>query len=484
MLRRNLGPLQVQLISVGGIVGSSYFLGAGSIIAMSGPLSIIAFALGGLIAWFVAMAVGELCVAMPREGNFVSHSRELLGKPWAAGVGWSYWFNWSAYIPSEMIAGGLLLNQFYPKIPVIHWAIAFAILITLINLINIKHFGRIESALSLLKLGAIGLFTGVALLIWGGFAGNVSILKETQKLTPTLSTLKPQDLLSLILVMVLVLVNYQGTEIIALSSAETENPEKNIPIAARNVAIRTLMIFVFPLIMLLLIFPWTRARGDHSIFVEALSLHQFDTLSLIFQGIIITAAISCANSGLYGAVRSLYGLGKEGLAPRWVTHTNSSGVPYKATLMTIAMCWAFLPLYTLFEGTRFYTWLLSLSGFTGALCWISITLCQILFRKSLKSSPPSPLLKSSSSLSADSMQADLKSSYFMPGFPYLSFLSLILQIMCLSFLAVHSQFRSSFLLGIPAFLLPALIIYIRDRLIRKPLFSKEEVQYHPILTDQ
>ena len=461
MLRRNLGPLQVQLISVGGIVGSSYFLGAGSIIAISGPVALVAFIIGGLIAWLVAMAVGELCVAMPREGNFVSHSRELLGKPWAAGVGWSYWFNWSAYIPSEMIAGGLLLHQFYPKIPVIHWAVLFALLITVINLLNIKHFGRIESALSVLKLGAIGVFTGVAFLIWSGFSGNSEILKENLNLTQTLGALDPKQFLSLILVMVLVLVNYQGTEIIALSSAETQDPEKNIPIAARNVAVRTLIIFVLPLLMLLLIFPWTRARGDHSIFVEALSLHHFDKLALVFQGIIITAALSCANSGLYGAVRSLYGLGKEGLAPSWVTHTNSSGVPYKATLMTIAMCWAFLPLYTLFEGTRFYTWLLSLSGFTGALCWISITLCQILFRKRLNASPP------------QGASSQTQPSYLMPGFPYLSFLSLILQVICLSFLAVHSQFRSSLILGLPAFLIPALIVHMRNRSSFSHLLSQQ-----------
>jgi amino acid transporter, AAT family len=466
MLRRNLGPIQVQLISVGGIVGSSYFLGAGSIIAMSGPVAILAFTLGGIIAWLVAMAVGELCVGMPREGNFVSHSRELLGRPWAAGVGWSYWFNWSAYIPSEMIAGGLILNQFYPKIPVIHWAIVFAVLITFINLLNIKHFGMIESGLSILKLGAIGVFTGVALMIWQGHAGNQEVVKESMQLTQTLGSLNPQHLTSLILVMVLVLVNYQGTEIIALSSAETQNPEKNIPIAARNVAIRTLMIFVLPLIMLLLIFPWNKARVDHSIFVEALSLHRFDSLALIFQAIIITAALSCANSGLYGAVRSLYGLGKEGLAPRWVTHVNSSGVPYKATLMTIAMCWAFLPLYTFFEGSRFYTWLLSLSGFTGALCWISITMCQILFRKKL--------------ISQKTPQA--QPPYLMPGFPYLSFLALILQVLCLSFLGMHAQFRSSFILGIPAFLLPALFIYLKDQMRKQqtPLKPGEtQVPVHP-----
>ena len=463
MLRRNLGPIQVQLISVGGIVGSSYFLGAGSIIATSGPMAILAFTLGGIIAWLVAMAVGELCVGMPREGNFVSHSRELLGRPWASGVGWSYWFNWSAYIPSEMIAGGLILNQFYPSIPVIHWAIGFAVIITITNLMNIKHFGQIESALSILKLGAIGVFTGVALTIWLGLTGNHHVIQETQSLAQILKDIHPEQITSLILVMVLVLVNYQGTEIIALSSAETQDPEKNIPIAARNVAVRTILIFVLPLIMLMLIFPWTKATVDRSIFVEALSLHHFNSLALIFQMIIITAALSCANSGLYGAVRSLYGLGKEGLAPRWVTEVNSAGVPYKATLMTIVMCWAFLPLYTLFEGTRFYTWLLSLSGFTGALCWISITICQILFRRRLST--------------GKSPQA--QSPYLMPGFPYLSFLSLILQILCLSFIGFNSQLRSSFILGIPAFALPALFIYVRDQIQKtSPILSPQEVN-HP-----
>src|SRR6476619_4765530 len=133
-LRRSLGPIQIQLISLGGIIGSAYFLGAGSILADNGPTAIVAFMLGGIIAWFVAMSMGELCVGMAREGSFVSQSRELMGRPWAAGVGWSYWFNWCAYIPSEMVAGGIILHQFFPHVPVLTSATLFAVFITLINM--------------------------------------------------------------------------------------------------------------------------------------------------------------------------------------------------------------------------------------------------------------------------------------------------------------------------------------------------------------
>jgi AAT family amino acid transporter len=151
----------------------------------------------------------------------------------------------------------------------------------------------------------------------------------------------------------------------------------------------------------------------------------------------VTAALSCANSGMYGAARSLYGLAREGLAPAWLGDTSSRGIPLGATILTVAASFAFLPFYRLFEGTTFYTWLLSVSGFTGALCWISISICQLMLRKRVSAS---------------------RLTYTMPGYPWLSWTSIGLQLLCLACLALHPTLRSALVLGVPAFAIPALLV--------------------------
>ncbi|MEO5970509.1 MAG: amino acid permease [Bdellovibrionia bacterium] len=455
MLRKNLGPIQIQLISLGGIIGSGYFLGVGPILKQNGASTLLAFLLGGLIVWLVSMAMSELCVGMKREGSFVSQSRELLGRPWAAGVGWSYWFNWCAYIPSEMLAGGMILHEFYPNTSVITWAALFAMIITAVNLLNVKYFGHVESGLSLLKISAMGVFTAIGGLIWLGVIGQEPtpalltpfIGPLPQSALANVEPILPGGAFAFLITMVLVLVNFQGTELIALSAAESKNPEKDIPRATRNVALRIVLLYMLPITVLILIFPLQEATADHSAFAAALSRYGFSNWALVLQWVIITAALSCSNSGLYGAVRSLYGLGKEGLAPPWVSKVNAEGVPAYATWMTIGVCWAFLPLYYFFENSTFYTWLLSVSGFTGALCWISITFCQIQMRKKMKQE----------GVSVKTL------AYWMPGFPYLSWLSLGLQLMCLVFLAFHPTLRSSLILGIPAFAVPAIFCWAKDR---------------------
>lgn len=450
LLHRALGPIQIQLISLGGIIGSAYFLGVGTILRQNGATTVLAFLLGGVIVWLVAMAMGELSAGMAREGSFVSQARELVGRPWAAGVGWSYWFNWCAYIPSEMLAGGMILHRIFPEIAVITWATLFAAIITAVNLLNVRHFGNVESWFAILKIGAMALFSLFALMVWMGWVGHAPDLGQftwASQETPLLPDALPGGAFAFLISMVLVLVNFQGTELIALSAAETKNPIQNIPRATRNVAFRTVALYVIPITLLILIYPLNEATSEHSAFAEALSRYGFSRFAVVFQWVIITAALSCANSGLYGAVRSLYGLGREKLAPAWVTKVNSQGVPAAATWLTIGICWAFLLLYFFFENSMFYTWLLSLSGFTGAICWISITWCQILLRKKLRQEG-----KSYSSL-----------PYLMPGFPFLSWLSLFLQVLCLGLVGLHPLLRTSLILGIPAFALPAGWIWLRDR---------------------
>ena len=460
-LRRGLNAVHVQLISLGGIIGSCYFLGIGYTVAEVGPGTVLSLLLGGVIVWLVANGMGELCVAMPRSGSFVSFAREMVGRPWAAGVGWSYWFNWCAYVPSEMIAGGIVMHRFFPSVPVIWWAIAFGAVITFINLSNVKNFGNIESGLALIKIVAIIMFSVVGVLIWLGVTGHLGGSEAQPHRFLGLSILTggkglagifPSGIGAALLTMVMILVNYQGTEIVAISAAETKNPEKNIPVAIRNVAYRIVAIYVIPVIILVSILPYKDAGLSDSVFAHALSVYGMRWAGWIFSFVVLTAALSCANSGLYGTIRALYSLSREGLAPAWLSGLNRSGVPARATIVTIAVCWAFIPFFIFFQKSSFYTWLLSVSGFAGAVCWISISWCQLRFRRRI--------------MARGYSAKDLV--YSAPAFPYLSHFAIWVQIGCLVLVALNTKLRTCLVIGVPAVLIPLLTTAVLVRLGKLP----------------
>ncbi|TPW21606.1 MAG: amino acid transporter, AAT family, partial [Elusimicrobia bacterium] len=233
--------------------------------------------------------------------------------------------------------------------------------------------------------------------------------------------------------MVLVLVNFQGTELIALSAAEAENPRESIKAATRKVAVRIVAIFVIPLLVLVSVFPYAEGSVNQSVFAAALERSGFRLIAALFTFVALSAALSCANSGLYGTVRALYGLGKEGLAPAWVTRLSAAGVPHLATGATILTCWLFLPLYVLFEGTSFYVWLLSVSGFTGAVCWLSISWCRLRFRKE-------------------------RGGNLWPDRA-----AIALQLACLGLIPFNKDLRGCLLIGIPAVLAPMAAVWWRRR---------------------
>jgi AAT family amino acid transporter len=161
-----------NLIAIGGITGSAYFIGSCYLVSQLGPSVILIYALGGLIIWTVMQSFAELLVNVPRQGNSISYSAEFISPTLAVGTGWSYWFNRCAYIPSEAVAGGIIMHVFAPPVPVVIWAIAFLIMITLLNLIHVGGFGWVESSLALVKIAHNIAFCVVAALIVLGLIGT------------------------------------------------------------------------------------------------------------------------------------------------------------------------------------------------------------------------------------------------------------------------------------------------------------------------
>jgi len=479
-LTRGIQPWHVSLIALGGIIGSCYFLGLGlTLHEMGAGAVLISYTLAGITIYGVMQSFKELLVNVPRRGSFVSYTRDFMGDTASAGVGWAFWANWVCYIPSEALAVATFTNAlFFHGQDNTPWhmqtfiigVITLAIL-TLINVYHVKWFGHVESIMAIVKIIAIILFCLAAIGIWlgllnsgtsfsftgedgmvesaviePGFIGTSALLAEEG--VSTFQQLFPGGGMIIIIMMIWTLVNFQGSEIVGLSAAETQNPEVNVPLACKRVAYRIVLIYLVPIFILSLIMPYFVATMDDSVFAQALVGYGFTWGARVFEVVTLIAAFSCANSGFYGTVRSVYGLSSEGLAPKFLSDLNKFNVPQKATITTLVGIWVVFVFSFLIqelgffggeEGNHLYIALIGIAGFTGTLCWVGILWSQVVFRKRLKDR-------------GYNVEKELKvKASFYPG---LIWMSIVIQMLAMILLVFEEGD------GIPIFLLSMDIIII------------------------
>ncbi|HMV43580.1 MAG TPA: amino acid permease [Leptospiraceae bacterium] len=446
-LKRGLESRHLQLIALGGIIGSGYFLGTGYVIEKAGPGSFIAYLLGGLIVLCVMYCLGELAVSSPVSSSFIQYASEYISPSWACGVGWSYWVTWVSYVPSEMIAAGIIMSNFFPIFSPVIWAILFGIFVTLVNIVNVNAFGELEFWFSIIKVLAILLFICLAVLAFLGYSGKQVFVGTSVLLGK--GGLFPKGVWAIFLTMVIILVNFQGSEIIGLAAGESKDPQKTIPIAIRNVTWRIIALYVIPVFLLVCIFPWNEISLDGSVFAEALSHYGFHWASGIFSFVVLTAAISCSSSGLYGCTRALYALSAQGMAPSYFARLSNNNVPKNATFFSLVGCWLGILFYTIM-GEGIYKNLLALSGFSGAIAWISICWSQLKFRRSLEKTPNGV--------------KDLK--FKIPFFPYITHFAIWVQVACLVVMWFNEDLRIAFYIGLPLLVIPIVWYYLRRKRIK------------------
>ena len=469
-LNRGLKDRHIQLIALGGIIGSCFFLGTGEVVGQVGPGAFLAYVLGGVIIFCVTISLGELAVALPISGSFVTYASEFISRSWAAGVGWTYWINWVAYIPAECVAAGIIMHNFVPAVSEWIWAVAFGLLITVINLLNVKFFGEMEFWLALTKIFGLVLFVALALLIWVGLIGNRGSdgFIGFRYITAGGKGLFPLGLFTLLNTMVLLLVNYQGSEIIGLTAGEAKEPAKTIPRAVRNVVVRICTLYIVPVFTLVLIMPWTEAGVSESVFAAALQRYGLGWAGTLFSIVALTAALSCANSGMYGTIRSLWSLSREGMAPKFLTKLNKHAVPGNATIATMVGIWAFLAGSYFFSASAVFVALLSVSGFTGTMCWLSLCWSQINFRRRLRTA----------GYSAQELQ------YRAPGYPWTPILGLVLMVAALVFVGFNPEQRVALYFGVPCLIIPMAIyaIMAKHGRVREP--DVDRVRFDQVFPDK
>ena len=443
---RALKDRHVQLIALGGIIGSGYFLGTGEVVSQVGPAVFIAYIFGGIIVYLTMLCMGELAVAIPISGSFVTYTAEFISPAVACGVGWSYWISWVAYIPAECIAGGIIMQHF-TGINGYVWAVAIGLLITYINIAKVGTFGEIEFWLALVKIFALMSFVVLTILIFLGIIhGHQPAEIIGGKYLLDQGGLFPNGGTALLTAMVLLLVNYQGSEIIGLAAGESVEPARMVPRAVRAVTLRILFIYIIPIFCLVLIFPWQKAGITNSVFADALNRYDLRWAGVATNIVTLVATLSCSNSGVYGIVRSLHALARNGMAPKVLSKLNNNAVPQNAGIFTILSIWILLGVSYFFGQSMLYIALLLVSGFTGAIAWISLCWSQINFRKRLHQ--------------AGYTTADLH--YKTPGSPYTGIIAIILMCACLVFLFLNPAptYKIAFVLGLISFVGPILVYRI------------------------
>lgn len=458
---RALKERHIQLIALGGIIGSGYFLGTGAVVNQVGPSVFLAYIFGGLIIYLTMLCLGELAIAIPISGSFINYTADFISPAFACGVGWSYWISWVAYIPAECMAGGIIMEHFTGVNGYV-WAVGFGLLITYINISKVGTFGEIEFWLALIKIVALFGFIILSVLIFfglihgaqpAGFIGSRFIFNQ--------GGLLPNGIMPLLSAMVLLLVNYQGSEIIGLAAGESVDPARMIPSAVRNVTLRILFVYIIPVFCLVLIFPWQQANLSNSVFAEALNFYGLKWAGAATSFVTLTAALSCSNSGVYGIVRSLHALARNGMAPKALAKLNHHAVPQNAGIVTLFAIWIVLLASYFFGQSMLYIALLLVSGFTGAIAWISLCWSQINFRKLLYKA----------GYTTDDLQ------YTAPYSPYTGIIAIILMVICLICLIMNQDptYKIAFVIGSISFIAPILIYKLfRLDVRRKQLLATYE----------
>lgn len=352
-LQRGLQNRHIQLIALGGAIGTGLFLGIGPAAVLAGPSVILGYALAGIIAFFIMRQLGEMVVEEPVSGSFSHFAYKYWGPFAGFSSGWNYWVLYILVSMSELTAIGIYVHFWWPEIPLWTSSLFFFIAINALNLTSVKVYGEAEFWFSIIKVVAIiaMIIFGIYLLFSGSGGEQASIqnLWNDGGFFPKglFSTDAKGGFQGLFAAIALIMFSFGGLELIGITAAEAENPEKTIPKATNQVIYRILIFYVGALVILFALSPWKNITTDSSPFVmvfESLKGFQFNLfgntiyftsiIANVLNLIVLTAALSVYNSCVYSNSRMLYGLAQQGNAPAFLSKLNKSHVPVKAILVS------------------------------------------------------------------------------------------------------------------------------------------------------
>lgn len=379
-LSRGLKNRHIQLIALGGAIGTGLFLGVAQTIKLAGPSVLLGYALGGVIAFLIMRQLGEMVVEEPVAGSF-SHFAHHHWNEFAGFLsGWNYWVLYVLVSMAELTAVGIYVQYWWPEIPTWVSALAFFVLINAINLTHVKMFGELEFWLAIVKIVAIvGMIAfGLWLLLSDSGQHQVSVTNLW-----ALGGFFPNGIGGMVMAMAAIMFSFGGLELIGITAAEADDPGRTIPKATNQVIYRILIFYVGALAVLLSLYPWTEVRQGGSPFVLIFQSLDNGWVATALNVIVLTAALSVCNSGVYCNSRMLLGLARQGNAPRLLTRVNRRGVPV-ATLAVSAGATGICVLVNYLAPGKAFELLMTLVVAALVINWSMISLTHLKFRAHMK----------------------------------------------------------------------------------------------------
>ncbi|MCV7028339.1 amino acid permease [Mycobacterium sherrisii] len=381
-LHRGLANRHIQLIAIGGAIGTGLFMGAGRTIARAGPSVVLVYGIIGFFLFFVLRAMGELLLSNLNYKSFVDFAADLLGPAAGFFVGWSYWFAWIATGIAELVAIAGYLQFWWPDLPAWLPALTACAAILLFNLFSVRNFGEIEFWFALIKVVAIIclIFVGIFLVVTDfvspqGDRASVENLWDDGGVFAT-------GFMGMVGGFQIAFFAFVGVELVGAAAAETANPRRTLPRAINAVPLRVAIFYIGALLTVLMVVPWRRFAGDESPFVLMFSLAGVAGAASIVNFVVTTAAASSANSGMYSTGRMLYGLADEGSAPGLFRRLNRGGVPAPALFVTAALFLTVIPLLRVGGSVMgAFTLVTTVASLLFMFVWTMIVLSYLVYRR-------------------------------------------------------------------------------------------------------
>lgn len=382
-LERGLSNRHVQLISIGGAIGTGLFLASGKSIAIAGPSVLLAYMIVGMFVFFIMRSLGELLLANLDCHSFVELAHQYLGRRWAFVTGWTYWFCWITVAMSDLTAVGMYMRYWFPHLP--QWIPALLMLLFLmaLNLLSVKLFGEIEFWLALIKILAIVALIGVGLyMIFTHHKLENGIVASFANLYQD-GGFFPHGFSGFILSFQLAVFSFTGVELVGLTAGETQDPEKTLPKAINNIPVRILLFYVGSLAVIMAVQPWNIIDPTQSPFVTVFSSIGIAAAASIINFVVLSSAASACNSALFSTSRMLYGLAKDDNAPKTFAKLNKNSTPAMALLMSSVVVGITIVLnYVMPEGV--FSLISGISTVCFLFIWAIIVICHMKFLKQTK----------------------------------------------------------------------------------------------------
>ncbi|MHC5261322.1 amino acid permease [Streptomyces sp. UC4497] len=377
--KRGLGARQIQMIAIGGAIGTGLFLGAGKGISKAGPSLILAYAVAGVVIFCIMRALGELLMYRPVSGSFSEYAREFIGPFAGFATGWTYWLFWVITGMTEVTAAATYMTYWW-AIPQWVSALVFTIILYGANLISVKLFGELEFWFSTVKVTAI---IGMILICAGILTIGFSDAGDTASITHLWDVggffAGENGIGSTLMTLQMVMFAFLAVELVGVTAGEAKDAKKVLPKAINTVPWRIAVFYVGALIMILSVVPWTSFKAGESPFV-----HAFDKMGLgigaaIVNFVVLTAALSSCNSGMYSTGRMLRDLAQNGQGPNFFTKLSKNGLPVIGTTFSAAMMLVGVWINYQWPGEAF-NYVVSFATISGMWAWIVILICQIRYR--------------------------------------------------------------------------------------------------------